>query len=154
MKQLFLFLMLAAMPLLTHAQLVQKEDGKYYDKRGNLFSGTYIEYFPSGGKRIEMNISNGQKNGKIIIYFENQDTQEIRSFKEDLMDGTWLTFNDKRIKVGEANYKNGVKHGKWYIWDDNGVLRYEMEYNNGQKTGKWSIWDETGKLVSEKTYGL
>jgi antitoxin component YwqK of YwqJK toxin-antitoxin module len=152
MKKLILALSLFALPLLAVAQLHQKDDGKYYDKNENLYSGTYIEYYPSGGKRIEMNLLNGQKHGKISIYFENQDIQEIRSFNQDLMDGTWLTFNDKRIKIGEANYKNGVKHGKWYIWDEKGVLRYEMEYNNGQKTGKWVIYNEEGKMLSEKTY--
>jgi antitoxin component YwqK of YwqJK toxin-antitoxin module len=152
MKKLFIGFILLALPVLAMAQLHQKEDGKYYDKKDALYSGTYIEYYPSGGKRIEMNLLNGQKHGRITIYFENQDVQEIRSFNQDLMDGTWLTFNDKRIKIGEANYKNGVKHGKWYIWDENGVLRYAMDYENGQKTGKWVIYDEKGKVVSEKSY--
>lgn len=152
MKKVLTMAFLLAIPFLVSAQLLQKEDGKYYDKKGLLYTGTYIEYYPSGGKRIEMNLLNGQKHGKITIYFENQDTQEIRSFKQDLMDGTWLTFNNNRIKIGEANYKDGQKHGKWYIWDDNGVLRYEMEYSNGQKSGKWVIYDEKGKPVSEKTY--
>jgi antitoxin component YwqK of YwqJK toxin-antitoxin module len=152
MNKLLLIALISLMPTIVFSQLYQKDDGKYYDKKGALYTGTYIEYYPSGNKHIEMNLLNGQKHGKIIIYFDNQETNEIRSFKNDLMDGTWITFNIKGIKVGEANYKDGIKHGKWYIWDDNGVLRYEMEYNNGQKSGKWIIYDENGKQVSEKTY--
>jgi antitoxin component YwqK of YwqJK toxin-antitoxin module len=152
MRKLILALMTLLFPIAIQAQLHQNEDGKYYDKSNKPYTGTYIEYHPSGGKRIEMSLKEGQKHGKIIIYFENQTTKEVRSFKQDLMDGTWLTYNDKSIKIGEANYLDGLKHGKWYIWDDKGVLRYEMEYNKGVKTGKWTIFDENGKMVSEKVY--
>jgi antitoxin component YwqK of YwqJK toxin-antitoxin module len=152
MKQLFSILLLILITHLATAQLIQKDDGKYYNGNDELYSGTYIEYYPSGDKRIEMNLLLGQKHGTTIIYFDKQIVNEIRSFKHDLMDGTWLTFNQKSIKIGEANYLNGVKHGKWYIWDDNGTKRYEMEYENGAKVGTWRIWDEKGTLVEEKNY--
>lgn len=139
-------------PSLSFSQLILKEDNKYYNQKNELYSGTYIEYYPSGNKRIEMNLLLGQKHGKTIIYFDNEVINEIRSFNNDLMDGTWLTFNEKAIKVGEANYKNGIKHGKWYIWDDNGTKRYEMEYKEGVKFGIWRIWNKEGKLVAEKKY--
>ena len=139
-------------PAFSYAQLIQKEDGKYYTKDGELYSGTYIEYYPSGTKRIEMSLLMGQKHGKTIIYFENGVINEIRSFKYDVMDGTWLTYNKESVKIGEANYKDGSKNGMWFIWDDNGVKRYEMQYYNGAKTGTWKIWDENGKLIDDKTY--
>lgn len=153
LKSLFLvFALCLLFPAFSSGQLVQHEDGKLYDNSGKTFSGVYIEYYPAGNKRIEMNLQDGQKHGKTLLYFKNDSIQEIRSFYQDLMDGTWLTFNDKSVKIGEANYLKGIKHGKWYIWDDNGMLRYEMEYNNGIKAGVWKIWNEKGVLVNEKTY--
>ncbi|MBN2743477.1 MORN repeat protein [Breznakibacter xylanolyticus] len=153
MKQLkLIFGLLLLLPAMSFAQLVQHDDGRFYDHAGKPYSGVYIEYYPGGNKRVEMNLTEGQKHGKTILYFKNDSVQEIRSFYQDLMDGTWITFNDKSVKVGEANYLRGVKHGKWYIWDDNGVLRYEMEYLNGAKCGTWKIWDDKGVLVNEKTY--
>jgi len=152
MKTLSIILVIFSFSTVVSAQLIQKEDGKLYNQTGNLYSGTYIEYYPSGNKRIEMSITDGQKNGKTCLYFDNLKTKEVRSFSFDLMDGVWKTFNENGIKIGEAGYKNGIKHGRWLVWDDNGVLRYEMEYANGEKTGLWSIWDTEGKLVQQKSY--
>ncbi|GAO28351.1 hypothetical protein JCM15548_1435 [Geofilum rubicundum JCM 15548] len=48
---------------LIHAQLVEGEDGKFYDHKGQLYSGTYIEYFPSGNIHIEMAVARVKKKG-------------------------------------------------------------------------------------------
>jgi antitoxin component YwqK of YwqJK toxin-antitoxin module len=153
LKVAFLFFVLCfLMPSFSFAQLVQHEDGKFYNNEGKPYSGVYIEYYPTGSKRVEMNLVDGQKHGRTTLYFKNDSIQEIRSFYQDLMDGTWITFNDKSVRVGEANYLKGVKHGKWFVWDDNGVLRYEMEYRDGVKVGTWKIWNEKGVIVNEKTY--
>jgi hypothetical protein len=141
-----------ATQLPAFSQLIQKDDGKFYDNHNRLYTGTYIEYYPSGGKRIEINLLDGQKHGTTLLYFESQNVQEIRSYQHNEMDGNWITRNDKGVKIAEANYRNGLKHGKWYIWDDNGTKRYEMEYHEGKKTGKWYIWDEKGVLVNQKDY--
>lgn len=109
MKHFLLLSFLFLLSCIASAQLIQKEDGKYYSTNNELYSGTYIEYYPSGVKRIETSLLLGIKHGKTIIYFENEVINEIRSFNNDLMDGTWLTYNNKSMKIGEANYKNGIK---------------------------------------------
>lgn len=134
------------------AQLIEKEDGKYYDHNGNLYSGTYIEYFPSGNIQTEMNVLNGEKHGTTTIYYDNQQKKEVRSFKFNQMDGTWITWNEKGQKTGEATYVEGLKHGNWSIWDENGIQRYEMEYTMGKKTGVWIIRDEKGVEISRKEF--
>ena len=63
---------------LAFGQLIQKEDGRYYDAGGNLYSGSYFEYYPSGVKRIEMNVLNGWKEGETKLYYENGNLQEVR----------------------------------------------------------------------------
>ena len=137
---------------LVSAQLIQKEDGRYYDTRGELYSGTYYEYYPSGVKRIEMNVLNGMKDGETKLFYENEQIQEIRVFKANAMHGQWITYNEQGVKVGVASYADGLKDGKWEIYDDKGVKRYEMFYKKGAKAGVWRIWDEAGNLVSEKKY--
>jgi antitoxin component YwqK of YwqJK toxin-antitoxin module len=149
---LFIVTMWLAAQLPALGQLIQKDDGKFYDNHNRLYTGTYIEYYPSGGKRIEINLLDGLKHGTTLLYFESQNIQEIRSYHHNEMDGTWTTRNDKGIQIAEANYRNGIKHGKWCIWDDNGTKRYEMEYHEGKKSGKWYIWDEKGVLVNQKDY--
>ena len=49
MKRFFLLtVILSLLSVGLQAQLIEGEDGKYYDHKGKLYSGTYIEYFPSG----------------------------------------------------------------------------------------------------------
>ncbi|MFA8433945.1 MAG: toxin-antitoxin system YwqK family antitoxin [Marinifilaceae bacterium] len=136
----------------SFGQIFEKENGLFYDKNDELYSGTYTEFYENGSKRVEMNLKEGRKHGKIMLYFQNENIQEVRSYFEGMMDGTWMTWNQMKIKIAEANYKSNLKHGKWYIWDNKGVKRYEMEYFNGKKIGIWSIWDEKGKLISQKNY--
>lgn len=136
----------------SFSQSIEEIEGLYYTTKGDLYTGTYTEFYESGVKRIEMNIEEGKRNGKITLYFENEKIQEVRSYVKGLMDGTWITWNDKSVKIAEANYKKNKKHGKWYIWDDNGVKRYEMEYYEGKKVGTWFIWDAKGNLIKERKF--
>nr|WP_319400432.1 toxin-antitoxin system YwqK family antitoxin [uncultured Carboxylicivirga sp.] len=150
-KSVILFALFATLTTLVNAQLTFK-DGKYYDQDNNLYTGVYTEYYESGNKKVEMNVVKGEKHGSTTLYFDNKKINEVRSFKNNEMDGTWITYDEVGTKTAEARYKDGVKDGKWYIWDENRVLRYEMLYSNGKKIGSWKIWDEEGKLVAEKNY--
>ncbi|MFA9371682.1 MAG: toxin-antitoxin system YwqK family antitoxin [Labilibaculum antarcticum] len=134
------------------SQVIKEVEGLYYNTSGDLYTGTYTEFYDSGNKRIEMNLLEGKRNGKITLFFENEKIQEVRSYESGLMDGTWITWNDNSVKIAEAAYKRNKKHGKWYIWDDNGVKRYEMEYKEGEKVGIWYIWDEDGNLLKERKF--
>lgn len=136
----------------SFSQSIEEIEGLYYNTSGDLYTGTYTEFYESGAKRIEMNLKEGKRNGKITLFFEDEQTQEIRSYVSGLMDGTWITWNDKSIKIAEANYRRNKKHGKWYIWDDKGVMRYEMEYREGKKVGTWFIWDASGNLIKERKF--
>ena len=151
MRILITLLVLVSLVTTSQSQLIV-EDGLYYNKSGELYSGTYVEYYPSGNKRVEMTVVEGKKQGVSTYYFDNKLKQEVRSYKDNEMDGLWETWNKKGVKLGVASYKNGTKHGKWYIYDEAGILRYDMEYKEGEKVGTWKIFDENGKLEKEKKY--
>ncbi len=136
---------------ISQAQLTLVE-GLYYNDQGELYTGNYVEYYPSGNKRVEMAVVEGKKQGVSTYFFDNKLKQEVRSYKDNEMDGLWETWNDKGVKLGVANYKNGTKHGKWFIYDESGILRYDMEYKEGEKVGVWKIYDEKGTLKGEKKY--
>jgi antitoxin component YwqK of YwqJK toxin-antitoxin module len=135
----------------SSAQITIDEDGLYHNGNSELYSGTYIEFYTNGNKRIELSIRQGVIDGPVKLYFESGQISEIRSYDHGKMDGTWSTFNQEGIKIGVANYKGNVKHGEWLIWDDAGTLRFEMHYTDGKKTGTWLMYNEEGELVSEET---
>ncbi len=136
---------------IIRAQEIKEVDGLYY-QNGQLYTGEYISRWDNGKVKMTAKISEGKKEGIVQIFFENGQLNEIRSYKNNQMDGTWETYNIYKVKVSVANYKNGLKQGKWYIYDDKGTLLYDMEYADGQKTGTWRKYDESGTLVSERKY--
>jgi antitoxin component YwqK of YwqJK toxin-antitoxin module len=152
MKRLSLIFVLVSLLLnVAKAQEIKEIDGIYY-QNGQLYTGEYTSRYDNGMVKMTAKISEGKKEGIVQIFFENGQLNEIRSYKNNQMDGTWEMYNIYKVKVSVANYKNGLKHGQWLIFDDKGTLLYDMEYKDGQKTGTWKKYDETGKLISERKY--
>ncbi|WP_430932856.1 toxin-antitoxin system YwqK family antitoxin [Saccharicrinis sp. 156] len=153
MRILMTLLLFMGLVTFGQAQLIlSEEDGLYYNQNGELYTGTYVELYPSGNKRVEMKVVEGNKQGISTYYFDNKLTQGIRSYDKNKMDGLWETWNEEGVKLGVASYKKGVKHGEWKIFDENGTLRYDMLYVKGKKSGVWKIYDEKGKLTSKKEF--
>lgn len=135
----------------SKAQEIKEIEGIYY-QNGQLYTGEYTSRYDNGMVKMTAKIVEGKKEGIVQVFFENGQLNEIRSYKNNQMDGTWEMYNIYKVKVSVANYKNGVKHGEWLIYDDKGTLLYEMEYTDGQKSGTWKKFDNAGKLVSERKY--
>jgi antitoxin component YwqK of YwqJK toxin-antitoxin module len=135
----------------AYSQDIKEVDGVYYSG-STPFTGKYTAYYENGKTKIEMNLIDGLKDGVVKVNFENGELNEIRSYKRNVMNGDWFTYNENKIKVAEAHYLDGKKDGKWFIWNDNGNLIYELEYTLGEKTGIWKNYDKTGKLLSERSY--
>lgn len=117
----------------SSAQVIIDENGLYHNENNELYTGTYMEFYTNGNKRIELSLEKGLINGPVTLYFESGEKNEIRSYKKGLMDGTWTTWNETGVKIGLANYKENLKHGDWFIWDDEGTLRFEMHYTRVKK---------------------
>ncbi len=147
-------LILAGLILFVHAQsqISLGDNGLYYDKDQNPFTGLYREYYDNGQVKQDMILVNGKIDGQATLWYRSGTIKEIRMFKAGLRDGLWISFNEMEKKTGEASYKDDQKEGHWRIWDDNGVLRYEMYYRKGQKAGLWIMYDESGNKTSEKRY--
>lgn len=137
-----------------NAQITINEDGLYYDEYERWYTGIYVEEYPDGVMKTQISISKGKKNGLMKLFYPDGSINELRMYKNNLMHGTWVTFNDKGIKTAEANYALDKKNGKWYIWDETGILRYDMTYFEGNKAGTWLMWNEKGELISTKEYSL
>lgn len=140
------------MSLAGFSQMIEGDDGMYYDNNQELYSGKYSEYFDNGILKMDMWVKEGLKDGEERYFYLDGKPREIRSYKSGHMDGLWKTFNEEGIKTAEARYKNNQKHGKWYIWDDNGILRYDMSYIKGKKKGIWIMFDSEGKEEQRKDY--
>lgn len=72
-----------------------------------LLDGPFIQYYPSGQKRIERNYKAGKQHGKQTIYYQSG------------------------AKYSEANYDENVLQGMVTIWDEKGNVVKQREYRNG-----------------------
>lgn len=134
-----------------NAQVIHEVDGIYY--ADDLpYTGTYKSYDDNFQLKMEMKLLEGKKEGITKLYFEDGSLQEIRSYKNNLMDGLWITYNEKGVKIAEANYVKGKKNGTWKVWDEQGILRVEMSYKHGAKFGTWTRWNQKGEILGEKVY--
>ena len=133
------------------AQYIKEVDGIYLAD-SKPYTGTYKSYYDNFEPKVEMKLEEGKKDGITKLFFKDGSINEIRSYKNNLMDGTWITYNENGIKIAEAIYAMGKKNGTWKVWDDNGTLRTEMNYNKGERTGVWKRWNEKGELQGEKNY--
>ena len=151
MKYIFL-LGLVCFAMTVKGQITRVENAKYFDANHELYNGVYTENYDNGNRKLEMYLVHGEQDSTTILYFENGQISETRSYKHGLMHGKWETFNVKGAKIAEAWYRDDKKDGIWRIWDENGVLRYEMPYSNGQRIAVWKIFNEKGEVLSEKNY--
>jgi antitoxin component YwqK of YwqJK toxin-antitoxin module len=97
--------------------------------KNDLIDGKAIYYFSSGKIHKMISYQNGVKNGKEIVYFENDTAKvdQIKEFKE---------------------YSNGVLHGKYlvyYSYNPLDTLEYGT-YLNGKRNGKF-LFSQQGKLI-------
>jgi antitoxin component YwqK of YwqJK toxin-antitoxin module len=135
----------------ANAQELKEVNGVYYADTV-AYTGKHTVRYPNGNIKIEMNLLKGMKNGTVNVYFENCQNNEVRSYKNNLMHGSWITYNEQKVLIGLANYKDGLKHGTWMIWDASGNLLYELHYDMGEKVGIWRNFCKNGEIISEREY--
>ncbi|HDP75444.1 MAG TPA: hypothetical protein ENN49_06175 [Bacteroidales bacterium] len=91
---------------------VIERDGKYYDSNGNPYSRRYTLYYNNENIKVDATIANGLPNGEMKLFYSTGKIQEIRTYSLGEKDGYWEKWNEKGIKVSEANFVKCKKHGK------------------------------------------
>ncbi len=126
--------------------------GKYVEETGILFNGNLETAYLSGKTECIYEITDGVKDGKVAVYFENGSLKESGNYNVGKKNGEWVSYNQDGKIASIAFYRNDVKHGTWKICDDKGVVRSIQQYNNGKRTGTWKSFDAKGKLTESVTY--
>ena len=108
-KHCLLIVMFAFFAFAAKAQELKEINGIYYAD-SVAYTGKYITHFPNGKNKIEMNLENGMKNGTVNVYFENGQLNEVRSYKNNLMHGSWITYNEQNgyFSFGFSGYSRSL----------------------------------------------
>jgi len=143
-----------------------KLDYKVNHNNGEILSETH--WYSNGQKKIDYNIVDGQwatfghsswaKDGSIIsenkadietIYYENSLVKTERTFKNNLLDGKFSSYDENGNLLSEYLYKEGKLNGISKTYFKTKQLKSEIEYKNFKPLGIYFEWDENGNKISD-----
>ena len=138
--------------------------------------GVWIEKFPNGKRKSQINYENGKPKGdfykfypkggvKAHLYFfndslvsaihyaENGNKVALGYYYNHKKDSLWQYFEADSILVLEENYEKGIKNGKQTTYYMSGNLLEEINFKNGKQDGAWKrYFESTGTLIFETYY--
>lgn len=124
---------------------ISNKNGKIYVK-DSVYTGMIVY------KRDREFYVNGVAEGKWLSFYPNGQLKAIENWKKGELNGKYVLYNDKGIKIFETCYLAGKNHGIFKLFHDNGKPHIIGQLRNGENVGIWSYYDENGKLTGKVTY--
>ena len=66
---------------------------------------------------------------KATYYFDNGNIKEVGFFKNEKLQGKWVTYNQDGKITAIANYQNGKKEGKWFVISKDSIKELTYKSN-------------------------
>lgn len=117
-----------------------KKNGKVKTKHAN------------GTKASQGKVKNYQKQGTWKYWNEKGQFVKAATYKNDVLNGSYIELFDGKQKATEGNYLNGQRNGNWNEWYTDGKQRSRLNYINGQFNGTQQYWFENSNLREEAVY--
>ncbi len=100
------------------------------EKNPPVLNGDYITKYPNGIIKMKGFYINGKREGEWIGFFESGKKQSEGFFKAGLRDGKALVYHENEQIYYEGYYKNGKQVGKWIFFDPQGKKVNEKDYGD------------------------
>lgn len=65
---------------------------------------------------------------KATYFYENGQVRQEGFFKNNKLDGQWVSYREDGTKAALAIYQDGKKNGKWLFWSADGKIT-EVDYS-------------------------
>ena len=133
----------------------------YLDKTGNfvpeipikLKADKVVSYYQNGTKSTEINLADGDYEGKRFYYYPNEKIESDDTFKDDEVEGLSKEYYENGSLRNEENFLAGEFDGVCKYYNDKGVLVKQINYNVGAINGAVIYYDElTGKVKKKIMY--
>jgi len=99
-----------------------------------------------------LHFSQGKLDGEASSYYTSGQLKWRGSYKDGLMCGKWVFWNEDGNKTLELLFKNDTMNGDCTNWYANGQVREKGKYAGNRKTGEWVCYTEKGQVVRNKVY--
>ena len=140
-------------PRVIEYEQIQERDGLVYEVgAADPYTGTVVEHYSNGQKKIEGNVVNGKPEGVKTEWYENGQKRVERNYVNGKQEGIETKWYENGQKKVENNYVNGKPEGIETEWYENGQKRTEGNVVNGQYNGVFTRWDENGQKLSETCF--
>ena len=116
------------------------------------FSGVFYENFPSGQRKLEIEVRDGKVDGKSLGYFENGKREVEEFFTNGVSNGLRTRWDTEGRKVSEEPIEKGKLHGTFVKWHPNGNKAVQMTMVNGEIHGVADAWHPDGTLKSKTRF--
>jgi antitoxin component YwqK of YwqJK toxin-antitoxin module len=122
----------------------------------NIINGFAKEYFPNSSKvKVKVEISNSQRHGKFIEYYENGNLAFETQYKNGIQFGPSHSYYDNGNLSQSYNLNeivsdemiknlNGKRHGRIIEYHKNGNISFESQFKNGIQFGLTNSYYENG----------
>lgn len=126
-------------------------EGPFKDDRKN---GEWTMYYKDGiTPKTKGVFINNRPNGNFVRYHQNGKPREIGTFSKRKYSDSLQRFNEKGVKIYEANYdESGKESGKVVHYYDNGKPEFVYTAKQGMPTGKAYRYWPNGDVKEELTY--
>jgi len=110
------------------------------------YTGTALDKFPNGKKRMQMPIKNGKINGTTKEWAKNGQKIHETTYINGVQNGKethWYVMGQKKLEV---NLVNGKAEGICTEWYKNGKKKSEGNFINGKEEGEHKWWFNKGQI--------
>jgi antitoxin component YwqK of YwqJK toxin-antitoxin module len=75
---------------------------------------------------------NSSFTGIAFTYFDSEQIQQVKTFKDGILNGPMYAWYEDGTRAMQANYSNGYLHGRFLAWSDYGDIVYDIFFDKNQ----------------------
>lgn len=120
---------------------LEYKDSVYYEQNSKKpYTGTAVEYYGNGNKRMELSFVNGRESGKMTMWFNSEQVEIEADIKNGF--GFVKEYGKDGNLLIERIYKGDTSVEKFYVPDGSGIVRKEI--------AKKLTLDDFGYILNEE----
>lgn len=112
---------------------------------------TVTGYYPNRNVFYEYEVKSFslKKHGTFSLFHRNGTLYREGTYKNDLREGLWKTWDSRTHPLDEITFKKGLRHGSSKTFHKNGRVESEGHWYKGIPSGHWVHYDSFGNIIRE-----
>lgn len=130
------------------SDLALRDGVLYLHDNPKPFSGTLVENYAPGKRKLAIEIRDGKAHGVSRGWFENGQQEVEELFVNGVSNGLRTRWYENGARRSVEHVEQGKLVGQYIEWHDNGQKAVDMTLDAGQPNGVVEAWHRSGMLKS------